>query len=375
MSAYLNAEISAGAVEHNLLLLAGRLARGVKLCPAVKADAYGHGIDLLLDTFRCRAYALAVATADEAMELRRLGWNRDVLVLLSLQAAGDESALREIVRELIHHRIAMSVMSAEEAAFIARTAAAMNQQADVHVKIDSGMGRSGVSCCHATDLVRQLRAEGSVRLAGLFTHFASADEADKDHARWQLEQFQAVLVQVGRNGLIAHAANSAALIDLPQSHLDMVRPGIAVYGYQPSDEMRQVLPLRPAMRLTGRLMQVKYLPAGATCGYGRTYTMPRDGRVGLVPIGYGDGYPRCLSNRSAVRIAGQWALLRGRVSMDQIIVDLSDIPRAAVGDEVEIISNDPAAPNSVENLARLAGTIPYEITCRLGRRVRRTLVP
>jgi alanine racemase len=177
-----------------------------------------------------------------------------------------------------------------------------------------------------------------------------------------------------RDGLIRHAANSAATIDLPQSHFDMVRPGIALYGYQPSDAMHRKLPLRPALRLVGRLMQTKTLPAGSACGYGLTHTFRRDSVVGLVPIGYGDGYLRCLSNRASVRVAGRDVPVCGRVSMDQIIVDLTDAPAARVGDEAEVISNDPSTPHSVENLARLAGTIPYEITCRLGRRVKRVLV-
>ena len=177
----------------------------------------------------------------------------------------------------------------------------------------------------------------------------------------------------GRAGLTLHAANSAATIDLPETHLDMVRPGIAIYGYQPSAQIVNRLPLRPALRLTGRLMQIKALPAGSRCGYGLTYTFPQATRVGLVPVGYADGYLRSLSNRSLMRIRGREAPTRGRVSMDQVIIDLTGVPNAAVGDEVEIISPDPAAANSVESLAKLAETIPYEVTCRLGRRVRRVL--
>ena len=154
----------------------------------------------------------------------------------------------------------------------------------------------------------------------------------------------------------------------------MVRPGIAVYGYQPSDQMHHRLPLRPALRLTGKLMQVKTVPAGSRCGYGLTHTFDRDTRVGLVPVGYGDGYLRSFSGKTSVRLDGVSVPICGRVSMDQVTVDLTAVPSAKVGDVVEIISADPAAPHSVENLARLAGTIPYEITCRLGRRVRRVLV-
>jgi alanine racemase len=237
------------------------------------------------------------------------------------------------------------------------------------------MGRSGVLPEAAPALVSRLRAGGNVCLTGLYTHLATADETDKKYARSQFRRMMGVVESCGgRSGLTLHAANSAATIDLPETHLDMVRPGIAMYGYQPSEDMHNRLPLRPAMRLTGRLMQIKTLPAGSRCGYGLTYAFPRDARVGLVPIGYGDGYFRSLSNRASMRVRGQDVPIRGRVSMDQTILDLTGLPEARVGDEVEILSGDPTAAHSVENLAQLAETIPYELTCRLGRRVRRVLV-
>jgi len=241
--------------------------------------------------------------------------------------------------------------------------------------IDTGMTRPGVPAGQAPQLIAAARAAPHVKLTGLYTHLAAADEADKTSARGQLAAFDRAVEQSGgRAGLTLHAANSAAAIDLPESHLDMVRPGIAIYGYQPSDEMNTRLPLRPCLRLTGRLMQIKPVPAGSRCGYGLTYEFPRDGRVALAPVGYGDGYLRCLSNRSTVRVRGADVPVRGRVSMDQLILDVTDCPAAEVGDEVEIFSPNPADPHSVENLARLAGTVPYEVTCRLGGRVRRILV-
>jgi alanine racemase len=237
------------------------------------------------------------------------------------------------------------------------------------------MTRSGAPAERLGDLVAEVRRRKAVKLEGIYSHLATADETDKHAAHDQLGRFQAAVAAAGGTaGLTLHLANSAATIDLPETHLDMVRPGIAVYGYQPSDEMTHRLPLRPAMRVTGRLMQIKSVPAGSRCGYGLTYTFPRDSRVGLVPVGYADGYLRGFSSRTTMRVAGRDVPVCGRVSMDQVILDLSDTPAAQVGDEVEIISTDPAAPHSVENLARLAGTIPYEITCRLGRRVRRVLV-
>jgi alanine racemase len=215
-----------------------------------------------------------------------------------------------------------------------------------------------------------------MRLTGVYTHLASADEADKTAAREQLARFEDVLHSCDvREPILRHAANSAALADLPEAHYDMVRPGIALYGCPPSDELHHPLDLQPALRLTAHLMQVKTVPAGTAVGYGLTCRFDRETRVGLVPVGYGDGYLRSLSGRGAtMRIRGCDAPVCGRISMDQTVIDLTDVPAAEVGDEVEILSPDPGAPHSAAALAALAGTIPYELLCRLGDRVRRRLV-
>jgi len=369
MHTYLTAEISTGAVRHNLALLRERIGEGVKLCAVVKADGYGHGLDVLLDVLTEAADAFAVATPAEAIQLRELGCRKPVLLFLP-PCAGDAGS--ETRGELIRRDVTMTLVSPAEVSAVGAAARRRGVEARVHVKVDTGMGRRGVLPAAAPRLIEQVRAEPGLRLTGLYTHLATADEADKAPAREQLARFGAVVEQVcGREGLVLHAANSAAAIDLPEARLDMVRPGIALYGYQPSDEMLTKLPLRPALRLTAPLIERKTLRAGDRCGYGLTFTFTADTPVGLVPVGYADGYPRELSNRATMRIGGRDVPVRGRVSMDQTILDLTDLPDAAVGDEVEIYSPDPDAPHSIESLARLYGTIPYELTCRLGRRVRR----
>ncbi|MCK4626226.1 MAG: alanine racemase, partial [Phycisphaerae bacterium] len=203
-----------------------------------------------------------------------------------------------------------------------------------------------------------------------------ADDADKTSTLGQFRRFMRTVDECGgRSGLTLHAANSAATIDLPETHLDMVRTGLALYGYQPGENLRNVLPLKPSLRLTGPLVQIKDVRAGSATGYGLTYTFARDARVGLVPVGYADGYPRSLSNVASMRVRGCDCPVRGRVSMDQTVIEITDVPDAAIGDEVEIISPDPSAPNNASNLARLAGTIPYEILSRLGtNRIKRVIV-
>jgi len=372
---YLTAEISASAVRANLALLRERLDPATRICAVVKADCYGHGLAMLLSILADGADCLAVATPEEAIVLRRMGYTGPVLVFFSVCAYSGGKPHQDALEALIARNVMLTVVTPGDVEAVSAAAARVGPAARVHVKMDTGMTRSGVLCEHAPALIEQIRRAGPVRLAGLYTHFATADEDDKAATRRQLARFLDTVESAGgRDGLTLHAANSAAVIDLPETHLDMVRPGIAVYGYQPSDEMHTRLPLRPALRLWGRLMQIKDVPAGSKCGYGLTHTFDRPSRVGLVPVGYGDGYLRCLSGRVTMCIGGCDVPVCGRIAMDQVTVDLTDLPAARIGDVVEIISPDPAAPHSVENLARLAGTIPYEITCRIGQRVRRVLV-
>jgi len=375
MESYLKAEISASAVETNLALLRRRIGPAVKICAVVKANCYGHGLETLLGLIAERADCLGVATGEEAIHLRALGYERPILMFFSPCARADGPELRDSLEELIAEGVTLTVVSAGEVPLVAAAARRVKVEAQVHVMIDAGMARSGIPADAAAALIGLVRQADGLRLRGLYTHFATADEADKSFTRYQLARFQAAVDAAGgRAGLTLHAANSSATIDLPETHLDMVRPGIAIYGVLPSDDLLDPLPLQPCLRLTGRLMQIKDVRAGSCCGYGLTYCFGRDSRVGLVPVGYGDGYMISLSDKATMRIRGRDVPVRGRVSMDQTIIDLTDVDEARVGDEVEIISADPASGHSVANLARLAGTIPYEITTRLGTRVRTTLV-
>jgi len=374
MESHLVAEISIGAVRHNLRLLRERVGSGVRICPAVKADCYGHGLELLWRVIAEESDAMAVAAASEAIELRELGYDGELLMFFTPCSLPAGEA-HQTLKDLISRDVTLTIVSLGGLEAAARAAGELGMPAVVHVKVDTGMGRSGVLHDLAAELVARVRAEPAVKLTGLYTHFATADEADKSGALLQLDNFQAVIEACGGGeGLTIHAANSAAAVDLPQSHFDMIRPGIAVYGYQPSGEMQTVIPLQPCLRLKSIVMQTKELSAGSSVGYGLAYTFDRPSRVGLVPVGYADGYPRAISNRISMRIGGADVPVCGRVAMDQVIVDLTDVPAVRIGDEAEVISADPSAPHSVESIASLAGTIPYEITCRLGGRIRRVVV-
>jgi len=367
MKNYLTASISESAVRHNIAALRSLIGPKVRLCPVVKDDCFGHGMDVLYPVLAELTDGFAVAAPLEALELRRKGY--DGFILCFLSAYFDDFAVQD---ELVRMGITQTVMSKSALASIQTAARRVGGKAMVHLKVDTGMGRLGVPSDQAAALIESIEDTPEVELTGIYTHFATADEEDRTSTYEQLKRFNAILPK--HENIIRHAANSAATIDLPETCFDMVRPGIAVYGCHPSDALRNRIELRPCMSVWARLIAVKHVPRGSRSGYGLTHEYARDSRVAVVPIGYGDGYFRCLSNRAVVRIAGMNAPVCGRVSMDQMTVDVTDIPNVQVGDEVEIISSDPNAPNCVENLARLADTIPYEITCHLGHNMRHVLV-
>ncbi len=370
MESFLTANISCRAVAENLRLLRDCLSPGTKICAVVKGDCYGHGIKLLLDTITAGADWLAVVTGAEAIEIRELGFQEPVLMLFSAGAFGADE-----LQELIRREVTLTVVNQGEADRVAKIAAKLGQAAHLHVMVDTGMTRSGILAGEASELIVSIRTRSQLKLTGIYTHLATADEADKSFACEQIDLFTRTVDQAGGcDGLLLHAANSAATIELPSAQLDMVRPGLSIFGYQPADQIQNNLQLKPAMRLTAPLMQIKSVPQGTRCGYGLTYRFDRPSVVGLVPVGYADGYLRDYSNRAVMQVCNKIAPVRGRVSMDQTIIDLTDIPEVTVGDEVTVISDNPTDANCVNGLAELAGTVPQEVTSRLGGRIRKKLV-
>jgi len=369
MEGYLRAEISVSAIRHNLGLIRTLLAPGVKVCPVVKANAYGCGMAQVLGVIGEGSDMLGVAVCSEAVALRELGWQRPVMMFTS-SAASDADALAE----LIGLDVTLTITHVDELALLKAASARAARPADVHVMVDTGMTRSGSLPRDVPALVAAARQAEWIRLSGMFTHFACAEDRDKSTTIEQFRRFQRTVADCGGPaGLTLHAANSAAAIDLPETHLDMIRPGIAVYGYPPSHTLQNFLPLKPSLRLTAPIVLIKDVPAGVATGYGLTYRFHHDARLALVPIGYADGYFRTLSNVASMRLHGVDCPVRGRVSMDQTIVEITAVADAKVGDAIEIISTDPAAAHSVDNLARLAGTVPYEIISRLGDRITRVV--
>jgi alanine racemase len=372
--------VSRAALLHNASIVRKAVGPGVKICAMIKADAYGHGADIVADTlanFSTRRYeapladALAVASIDEAERLP------PTILPIYIFRPVENCFLgrqRSRIEEAIRSGWILTICSETAAADVARIAASINKRASVQVMLDTGMTRSGVDAADLADLIDAITSLPALKLISLATHFACAEEASGEVTARQLRHFNQACDAVAprlKQKVLRHAANSAALFLSPDSRLDMVRPGIALYGIDPSLIPNAERLLRPALKWTAPLVQIHTLRAGAAVGYGRTWTAPRDSRIGLVPIGYADGYSRQFSNRAVMVVQGQPCPVVGRVSMDLTTIDLEAVPGAILGDEVTILDSDPLSPASVYELARLAGTIPYEVTCGIGQRIHR----
>jgi len=363
------AEVELGAITHNLGQVQRLVGPGVAVMAVVKANAYGHGlVEVARRAVTSGATWLGVARVGEGTEIRQAGIDAPVLVLGYTPP--------ERYPEVLAFDLTQAVYDLELARALSEAAQKAQRTVRVHLKIDTGMGRLGFPADGA-GLEAALRAASLPRLEveGIFTHFATADEADKSYAREQLERFHTSLDTLRRAGLdapVIHAANSAAIIDLPESHFNLVRPGIMMYGLYPSDDVQtQRVNLRPAMTLKARVAFVKKVPGGFPVSYGCTHVTPRPTILATVPVGYADGYFRVLSNRAEVLIHGRRCRVVGTVCMDQIIVDAGDTTDVAVGDEVVLFGRQGDALLSVDEIAAVAGTINYEIVCAVSARVPR----
>ena len=371
--------VSRAALLHNVKVLRRALPETTKICAVIKADAYGHGASIVADaltnfssdTVEAPAVDwLAVATIDEAAALGEV--NVPVMVLRPVENAyvGRE---RERLLEAIRRGYVLTVASPQAAGDVARIAVSCNRRANVQVMLDTGVTREGAGVDSLPALIAAIESHPSLRPHAIGTHFVSAEDSASPITADQLRRFRAASgLWTARNAnLICHAANSGAIFFTAASHLDMVRPGLALYGIDPTCRPGVDRPLRPVLKWTAPLLMIRDVPAGCPVGYGHTWRAGRDTRIGLVPVGYADGYVRALSNRATMLVNNHRAPVIGRVSMDYTTIDLTHIPNAVIGDEVTVLDNDPLSPAGVYQLAEHAETIPYEILCRIGPRVAR----
>ncbi len=354
-------EVDLDAVAHNIRVLKQHIGPAVDLIAVVKANAYGHGaVPVAQTALRSGAARLAVARAAEGIELREAGITAPILVMSYTPAADVEAA--------IVHDLTLTVTEIDVAQAASVYSAATGKRTPVHIKVDTGMGRFGLLPEEVLPFVHHISTLPGLVIEGIFSHFAVADLADKTYTRQQFHTFQGVLDVLEAAGYripVRHIANSAATLDLPGTHLDAVRTGIAIYGLRPSGGVEPVVPLEPALTLKSHVARIRTLPAGASISYGRTYMTPCAMPVALIPVGYGDGYHRLNSNRGAVLINGRRAPIVGRVCMDQFVVDISDVGPVALDDEVVLIGRQGDARISAEEVGQWAETINYEVTTSL----------
>ena len=369
------ADINMDAIDHNFRAIRNALKPGVKMCCVVKADAYGHGAPMVAREYqRLGADWFAVSNLEEAIQLRRCAITRPILILGYTPPQNAE--------ELSELNISQTVLSLDYARQLSRYAQEANVTVNIHLKVDTGMSRIGFLYQNPErDGASLDEMETAARLPGLapegiFTHFAVSDDGDpvENFTLAQYDCFRKAVEAMEARGLhfaVRHCANSGAVLDYPELQLDMVRPGIILYGMEPSESIRHPLDLQPAMELKTVISQKKEIPAGATVSYGRTFTASQGTVVATVPIGYADGYPRHFSGKAQMLVRGKRAPIIGRVCMDQLMLDVTDIPGVEEGDVVTVFGRDGEAFLPVDELAAINDTIHYEMVCLVGKRVPR----
>lgn len=366
------AEVNLDALKHNYKQIRGHVPHEVEIMAIVKADAYGHGaveVSKLLQEEGVNRFAVAIVKEGE--ELRQQGITSPILVLGYTPRAD--------IRALIENNLTQTVFSYEMAKVLSDEAGKLGKTVNIHIKVDTGMGRIGfLSSPQSIEEVKMIASLPHLNMEGIFTHFSTADEEDTayTHKQWHIfEGFLQELREVGIELPVIHAANSAAIMCHSYADLNVVRPGIILYGYYPSGYLQgKVLDLIPAMTLKTQVVHVKELPEGHYVGYGRTHYTHHKTKVATIPVGYADGYSRRLSNVGRVLIRGQYAPIIGNICMDQFMVDVTNIEGVTVEDEVVLFGKQGENEIAVEEIASELGTINYEIICMIGKRVPRIYV-
>jgi len=367
------ARIDLDHIASNLEHMKNNLKPDTKIIAVIKADGYGHGAVPIAQMLETTEYiwGYAVATLDEAIVLKSEGLKKPILVL--------GCVFPDQYMEMLKNEIRMNVYTEEMAEAISQMANNLGLTAYMHIKLDTGMTRLGFDISQETiDIIKRISRMKCVCMEGIFTHFAKADEEDKSYTLEQIRKFTWMTEHLKKEGITfqyEHCSNSAAIIDVPEAHFDLVRAGIATYGLYPSQEVQfQNVKLKPALQLKSHVAFVKKIQPGTPISYGGTYVADKEMCIAIIPVGYADGYPRTLSNIGSVLIRGKRAPIVGRVCMDQFMVDVSEIEGVSFGDAVTLIGKDGNESISVEELGDLSGRFNYEFICDLGKRIPRVYV-
>lgn len=359
------AEINLPALRHNISYIMNKMEKGINIMAVVKCNAYGHGaVEVSKQALSLGVKILGVSSLSEGIELRR-EFPRVPIVILSSGMGGQ-------AQEFIKYKLSPVVCTWEMVNALAAEAKKRGEKARVHIKIDTGMGRIGVWHEKADEFVRQVYKIPEIKIEGVCSHFATSDEEDLSFSQYQLKWFIRFLEKVKDLPIkYKHISNTAALFNLPESHLNMVRPGLSVYGISPSAFVKGAEELKPVLALKTKVAFIKTIPPGRTLSYARTFRTTKMMKVATLPVGYGDGYPRALSNRGFVLIHGKRARILGTVTMDQMMVDITRIKDVKVEDVAVLIGKQGDETISVTDIARKSGTIPYEILTNINKRVQR----
>lgn len=365
------AEINLDNLKNNIKEIR-RVTESKDIIAVIKADGYGHGaLDIAPTLLENGATRIAVAVISEAVELREGGINCPIMILGFTPPT--------FADELIDYDIEQTVFTYDLAKALSDAAVKKNRTAKIHIALDTGMGRIGfLPDEKGVEEVYKISKLPNIILEGLFSHFAAADEKDKEYTNQQVEKynwFYNRLLEKHVKINIRHVANSAAIIDMPELHYDAVRPGIILYGYYPSEEVnKEKINLKPVMTLKTNIVHIKTMEPGMCISYGRKFRTERRSIIATIPIGYADGYTRLLFHKAKVIINGKFAPVVGRICMDQCMVDVTDIGNVNIGDEVILLGEDKGLKFNADDIADLIGTINYEITCMIGKRIPRVYI-
>ncbi len=365
------AEIDLDKLAHNMREIR-RVAQSENIIAVVKADAYGHGaIDVAPVLLENGANKLAVAVITEAVELRRSGIECPIMVLGFTPP--------DFIDDLFEYDIEQAVFSYEFAKELSRVAQVKNKVAKIHITLDTGMGRLGyLPSDESAEEVVSICMLPNIIVEGMFCHFSSSDEKDKTYTYSQVKKYNDFYDKLKAKKVninMRHLANSAAIIDLPETHYEAVRPGVILYGFYPSEEVnKENISLKPAMTLKANIVHIKTLPPGEYVSYGRKYKTERESVIATLPVGYADGYTRLLFEKGKVILKGKFAPVIGRICMDQCMIDITEIDGVKIGDEVILIGEDENNKFTADIVAQLIGTINYEVVCMISKRVPRVYV-
>lgn len=367
------ARVDLDAIEYNIEMMRKNIKEDTKMMAVLKTDGYGHGAVQIARVLEDKDYiwGYAVATLDEAIRLRRGCMSKPILVL--------GVVFPDQWPELISNDVRMTVYKEEAIKIVSEMAKVMNKKVYVHIKLDTGMGRLGFPITEeSVDIIERISKLPNIVMEGMYTHFAKADEIDKTFTEKQLRDYLWMKEELLERGIkfeYYHCSNSAGIIDHPEANMDMVRAGISTYGLYPSQEVKKEnVPLKPALELVGHVAYVKWVEAGTPISYGGTYVTERRTKIATIPLGYGDGYARSLSNKADVLIRGKRCRVIGRICMDQFMVDVTDLPDVEYGDKVTLIGYDGEEHIPVEELGDIADRFSYEFICDLGKRIPREFI-